>query len=598
MTKLDTSTTEWNLSPLLAGDDDPKISEYRQIIQAAASAFATRWRDRTDYLEQPAVLKEALGEYEALNRVEGADNEDLYFGLKSTLETNNTEITARLSKTEDFSKEIATQLQFFSINVGKIAEARQSVFLEDEALQPYKHWLERRFTTAKHVLTEAEERILMLKAGPAYSQWVRMTDTFLSKEEAEVLQADGTKKVVGMEQILSLVSDDDKRVRDSAAQAAQEIFARHAEVAEAEMNAVLSNKKIDDELRGYQRADQSRHISDDIDSEVVDALVEAAEGFYKVSQRFYDLKASLLRQKSLSYSERAVGYGAAKQQYSFDESAKLIHEVFASVDQQFADIFSSMLTNGQIDVFPRKGKTGGAFCAHHLPHQPVYVLLNYTNKLRDVATIAHEMGHAINAELINNTQNTLNVGVPMSTAEVASTFMEGFVFDRLFAEADAETELALRVGLMNDQVATIHRQIACYQFETALHHEYRQTGYVAKEKINELFAASMSAYLGKHAEGTDNWWVYWSHIRNYFYVYSYAGGLLIAKAMQAKVREDKNFIEKVKIFLSAGRSKSPKDIFADLGIDITDKAFWQQGLLEIEQQLEETEALAKKLGKI
>ena len=189
----------------------------------------------------------------------------------------------------------------------------------------------------------------------------------------------------------------------------------------------------------------------------------------------------------------------------------------------------------------------------------------------------------------------------MSTAEVASTFFEDFVFEHLLAEVDDQTRLSLLMSKLGDQISTIHRQVACYTFEQELHQSYREQGYLSSDEIGGIFQKHMSAYMGASVEkskGSENWWVYWSHIRSYFYVYSYASGLLISQSLQAKVRENSEFITKVKNFLGAGMSASPKQIFADLGIDIADKRFWLQGLEEMEKLLAETEKLARKLGRV
>jgi oligoendopeptidase F len=151
---------------------------------------------------------------------------------------------------------------------------------------------------------------------------------------------------------------------------------------------------------------------------------------------------------------------------------------------------------------------------------------------------------------------------------------------------------------LNSDVSTIFRQVACYRFEQELHQTFRAKGYLSKNEIGKIFLKHMKSYMGPtviQSPGAENWWVYWSHIRNFFYVYSYASGLLISKAMQNKVKQDPAFIEKVKVFLAAGSSASPKDIFAKMGIDITDKKFWTNGLTEIDGQLKEAEKLAKKL---
>ncbi len=598
MTKIDTSKTSWDLSPLLSGDDDPAIKDYRSAITAATDSFENKWRSDKRFTRDPAVLAEALKELEAWETLKGNGNEAFYFGLRSAQDTVDPKVKARDNQSTDFAKSIHNRLQFFNLRVGSIDANKQPAFLSAPELQPYKHWLERVFANAKYRLSEAEERIMMLKSTPAHSQWVQMTDTFISKEEREALHDDGKQAPANLEQLLNLASSDKKDVRDSAGAALSELFASYADVAEAELNAIMTNKKIDDELRGYARPDQARHIADDVDSSVVDALAEAVAAHGGVSERFYDLKAKLVGQSKLRYPERGVGYGSVNKQYTYDDSVQLVHEVFHELDPEFAEILKYMVEGGQLDVYPTKGKTGGAFCAGMSPTLPTYVMLNHANKLRNVTTLAHEMGHAINDELIAKHQTALNYGTPTSTAEVASTFMEDFVLERLMREADDDMKLVLRVEQLNDTFASIHRQIACYRFERQLHEAFRETGYMAKDRIDELFTGAMKSYLGKHADGAENWWVYWSHIRMFFYVYSYAGGLLISKSLQSKVRRDKAFIGKVKRFLSTGLSQSPKEIFADMDIDITDKGFWHEGLAEIERQLEETEALARKLGKL
>jgi oligoendopeptidase F len=228
-------------------------------------------------------------------------------------------------------------------------------------------------------------------------------------------------------------------------------------------------------------------------------------------------------------------------------------------------------------------------------------MLNHTDELKDVRTIAHESGHAINSELMKKRCDTLSCGMVLSTAEVASTFMEDFVTERLLKEADDEAKLSLMMDKLNEEISTIFRQIACYKFEQMLHKEFRNRGYLSKEEIGEIFQKNMAAYMGdavKMSPGSENWWIYWSHIRRFFYVYSYASGLLISKALQSKVRKNKSFIKDVKEFLASGTTDSPKNIFAKLGIDITKKEFWDNGLKEVEDLLDKTEAFARKLKKI
>ncbi|MEK6871400.1 MAG: M3 family metallopeptidase, partial [Nanoarchaeota archaeon] len=311
--------------------------------------------------------------------------------------------------------------------------------------------------------------------------------------------------------------------------------------------------------------------------------------------------AKLFGVEKLEYHERNVAYDAVDKEYSYEKSLQLIYKVFNNLDKTFSTILQNFVENEQIDVYPKKGKTDGAFCAHFLKKQPVYILLNHTNNLRDVTTLAHELGHGINDELMKLEQHALNFDTTLSTAEVASTFMEDFVLQELMHDADEETALSICMTKLNDDISTIFRQVACYSFEQELHKVFRETGFVSKETIGKLFQKHMAAYMGECVEqsaGSENWWVYWGHIRRYFYNYSYAMGLLISKALQRNVKTDKNFIENVKQFLSAGTSQSPQDIFKAMNIDISQKSFWDEGIKEIETLLTETEKLANKLGKI
>jgi len=594
--------TTWNLSPLFFSESDPAIEKQRPLIEKANKAFVTKWEKRNDYLKDATVLKEVLDEYEELLRNYNTDgNEGYYFWLRSMYDQTDQNIKARVAKIQDFSNRLSNALQFFELRLAKTEKKKQKEFLKHPKLAAYKHFLEKIFLYAEYNLSESEEKIMTLKSDPAYGKWVQMVSTFLSKEERESVTEDNGKEKRNLEQLLSLLSSTKKKVRDSAAAGVNDILIKHAEVAESEINAILSNKKVDDELRGMPRPDFSRHLHDDIETEVVDALIDTVAKRYEISQRFYKLKAKLLGVKKLAYHERNVDFISSSTKYTFQQAADLVYKVFSNLDQEFADIFQRFLDSGQIDIYPKKGKSGGAFCVYSLLTQPTYVLLNFTDNLRDVQTVAHEMGHAINNELMRMKQNSLNFGTPMATAEVASTFMEDFVLQEILKTADEKLRFNLLLSKLDADVGTIFRQAACYQFEQELHKTFREKGYLSHQEIGKIFQKHMFFYMGNAVEkssGSENWWIYWSHIRTYFYVYSYAGGLLISKSLQNKVKENKDFILDVKQFLSAGLSDSPKNIFGQLGINIADAAFWNRGLDEVEVALKEAEKLAKKLKKI
>lgn len=594
--------TEWDLTQLLNTTDEQSIKAYREEVQKSHDMFIKKWKDRTDFLHDPAILKKALDDYEALHRNHAmAGNLGYYYWLRSQIEDDNPEVKARYNQTEEFINNLSNSILFFTLSISKLDKRMQDKFLNDSLLSSYRHFLKRLFDESKYMLTESEEKILSLKSSPSHAQWVKMTAQFLSSDEREVLNEKKQKEKKTLPEIITLSTHRDKEIRDAAARAIHAIMKDYVQIAEAELNAIFTDKKIDDQLRGMKRPDEGRHVSDDIDSDVVDSLVEAVSHRFDISGRYYAFKAKLMGVKKLEYHERSVDYGDIDLSYTFEEMVSTVKTVMNNLDPQFGTLTRNFFDKGLVDVYPRKGKRGGAFCQHWLIDQPTYVLLNFTGKLNDVLTLAHEFGHGINNELIKTKQHALYFGTPLSTAEVASTFMEDFVHQHVTAGVSEEDRLSLMVAKLNDMVSTIFRQIACYRFEQELHHTFREKGYLSHQEIGKLFQKHMKSYMGEAVEqspGSENWWVYWIHIRSFFYVYSYSSGLLISKSMQRKVRQDKKFIEKVKAFLSAGLSASPKEIFSDLGIDIAEKLFWNEGLDEIEQLLNETEALAKKLGKI
>ncbi len=600
--------TEWDFSPLLI-KDDPDFQNYLKAVEEAYRTFIGKWKPRKDYLENPEILKEALDECELLaGEFSGGGKAGYYYSLKNQQDKNDIETKAKLEKISDKLVKLGNEIQFFHLNISKIPKIFQSKFIEHPKLRSYRNYLKNSFREAEHLLSDDEEKIMNIKSITSQEKWVSMVERLFSKEIRKIkARRDGKEKKENEEdknfwELLSLMSDTDKKTRDRAAELINEIISKNIVIAEEELNAILTDKKNNDELRKFLRPDEARHLGDDIEAEVVDSLIKTVTNNFDISKKFYELKARLFKVKKLGYHERNVPYGNIDKSYSYDESVNLIQEVFNDLDGEFGEIFGNFTTNGYLDVYPRKGKAGGAFCIHFGKNLPTYIMLNHTNRLQDVLTIAHETGHGINNELMRAKQNAINFGAPASTAEVASTFMEDFVLEKLLKETkDEELKLAIMMLKLNEDISSIFRQAACYNFERELHEGHREKGYLSKEEIGEIFRKHMGAYMGdavEQSEGSENWWAYWSHIRRFFYVYSYAGGLLISKSLQNAVKKDKLFISKVKEFLSAGTSDSPKNIFLKMGINIADEKFWLNGINEVRHLLEETEKLARRLGKI
>ena len=594
--------TIWDLTDLYENEHDPKIELDFEEVKNDYEAFVKKWVSRNDYLSDAKVLLELLNESEVLSRkhIETGGKPWYYFWLRRQLDDKDQLVKQKFNQLDEVSLQIDNKLLFMSLNLSKIPEAKQKEFLSNDSLSEYHHFLEKLFLTGKYTLSEKEEQLVNIFTKPGYVNWMDVVSEFLSKEEAKVFVDENKKEIQTLDQLFSLFKSPIKKVRDGAAKRAYEILNKHADLATAEMNSILSFNDSLKSLKKFERVDSPRHLNDDISSSVVDALIEAVNSNGKQALRLRSLRAKIMCVTKLKSYERSVELGKSTKKISVKESINIVDKALSNLDRDFGNLFRTMLTSGRIDFLPRKGKTSGGFCVSFSNTSSVYILVNHTNILRDVTTLAHEMGHALNFEL-SKKQKNVNYDVPLSTAEVASTFMEDFVFEELLKTASEEDKLYLLIKKLDEYIGTIHTQVSLYNFEKRMHEQFSVKKYLSKEEISSLFEEEinkMDRDVIDVVEGSKHSWVAWPHIRSPFYVYSYASGILISLSMQQKVKDDPKFIEKVKTFLEAGSSKSPRDIFNEMGIDITDKKFWSEGLKKVDLLLDEAEELAKKLGKI
>lgn len=580
--------TEWNLKQLYKSIDDPQIEKDIKISKEKVLSFIKKWKKNKEYLKDPQILKEALDDFEKLNEEPGIyDKPTYYFLLLNNLDQTDTKVKGKLNKLRKLSTDLHNQIQFFELNLSKVKKEQQEKILKSPLLKEYKHYLESLFKEGTFLLTDKEEKIFNLMGKTSHSNWVNMVSELLSKQKLEVLNEDNEKIEISYNEIAKYLNSQNKEVRDYAAKEFNKVNERYSEIAEFEINSVLERKQRSDEYRKVPRPDLLRHIGDDIESEIVDTLLEVVSNHFTIPQEYYRRKAKLLNQKKLGYHERNVPLGKIETEYGYDDSIELIRKTFKNIDVEFYNIVKGLSLNGQYDVFPKQNKSGGAFCITVSKKLPTFVMLNHNKKLYDVLTIAHESGHAIHSTM-SKTQNSLSSSYPTSLAEVASTFFEDFVLEEILKDADDDLRFNILAEKLNSDISSIFRQIAFYKFEKDLHREFRKRGYLSKEDISEIFCKHMTSYLGdavKKDAGMKNGWIYWSHLRMFFYVYSYASGLLISKGLQSMVREDGNNIQLVKEFLRAGSTKSPKDLFKGMGIDITKKDIWLRGIESIRKDL-------------
>ncbi len=588
-----------NLKILYSSPEDPAIQKDKEDAEAEVNKFITKRKWKKEFLKSAKKMKEALDEYEKLHNwnIQKPYN---YFYLKSLLNSWDKSIQAYLNQVHEHIVKVYNNITFFELDIAKITNEDQKRLLSDKLLLPYNHFLKNIFAWAKYNLWEEAEQVFSSMYKTSCSNRKDMLNNFLEKEEIKRENENEEKTQQTFEGLLTLAQNTNKKTRIEAAKHLNIILEKHSDLAEIEINSILEFKKQSDDLRKLPRPEIQTHLRDDIPTEVVDTLVETVHKHNQISQDFYKLKAQLLGQKKINYEERAVEIWKIKRDFSYNKWVKIVSEVFTKLHPKFMEIFSDFLREKRIDVYPNKWKSGGACQISFTKNLPNRVLLNYTNTINDVTTLGHEMWHAIHTILCRK-QNTLQSDYGIAIAEVASTFMEGFCLEEIRKDISQEDELTLLMQTLDQDISSIHRQIACYTFEQELHATFREKWYLSKETIWKLFVKHMKHYMGSasNLENAHNWWIYWSHIRSFFYVYSYAGGILIAKALQKKVKKDAWFIDiMIEEFLSKGSSSSPAEIFKNMGIDICDKNFRGSGLLEIQENLEQAQKLAKKIWKI
>ena len=585
-----TLKTEWNLQALYTSAKDPRIEKDIQDAEKKYKVFEKKYRNNRTYIKTEKALLRALTDYENLLGTLNLARPFMYFSYRKDLQSEDKEAESMLNTLSQRLAKLENSIIFFELDIAKIPSASQKKFLKGKSLKHFSYFLSCIWKRARHDLSESEEKILGLKALPSYTLWVQSFDTFLSSQTVTFQGVD-----ISLGEAMPKVSELPLKERRQLHALVIEKLKSISFFAESEINAIVINKKIDDELRGFSAPEDRTILSYQNDKKTVDALIQTVTSNFSISHDFYELKARLLKQPFLEYSDRAVGIGNNRKYISFEEGHALLSSVFAQADKRFSDILESFVRQGQIDVFPKKGKTGGAYCSGNT-NTPTFVLLNHTNTFDSAMTYAHEMGHAIHTEL-SKSQSPLYEHYSTATAEVASTFFETLFFDSIFETLSPQEKVIALHNRINDDIQTIFRQTACFNFEKEIHKHIREKGLVPKEQLALLMNNHMSSYLGravKLAPDDGYYFVGWGHIRRFFYVYSYVFGQIVSKALYAEYKKDKTYMEKIITFLSLGGSMSPEMIFKHIGIDVTKPDFFLAGLQSIKDDIKRLEELSSK----
>ncbi len=579
---------KWNLSDLFASYEDPQIDATLKDCHTRAETFAARFRVAMEHPETlttellVAALNELAQTYEALGRVGS------YSGLLYASDTTSPEYQNLEQTVEQRSTEIHNLLLFFEIQWLKTDDATAKRLIDDPALASYRHYLQSLRRYRPHTLSEPEEKIVNEKDNTGSNAFGRLFSEITSSLSF-TLEKDGQPAELNLSQILSLLHEPDRGLRQRAMETLYQGLSHHGQVLTFIYDTLIQDHLTMDRLRDYPNPMAPRHLSNEIDGAAVQTMMEVSEANYDLAHNYFRLKAKLLGLPRLALFDQYAPVGKEVRPFPYAQAREVILDAFDAFDPKFREIAGEFFAKNWIDAEIRKGKRGGAFCSSPSPLLHPYILCNYDDNLRDVMTVAHELGHGLHGSL-SRKQNYFNYYTPLTTAETASVFGEMLVFDYLLGQqTDPHVKVALLAGKIEDIFATVFRQNVLTRFEE-LAFSARKEKRLTSETIGKLWLDANGKYYGDAIDMPDGYKWGWSYIPHFihsrFYCYSYVFGQLLVLALYRMYKDEgKRFVPKYLALLEAGGSDTPENLLKSLGVDIQNREFWQKGFDEIRNLL-------------
>jgi oligoendopeptidase F len=590
----------WDLGDLYAGADDPRLTRDLDEARRRAEAFEASYRGQinTDTGPAPEFLLQALRELEGL--AELMDRPAVYAGLLHAAKTDDPPRGALLARTREARTAINKHLIFFDLEWAQLADGPARQLQSAPALARYRHYLEKQRAWRPHRLSEPEEKLLDEKAVTGRAAFVRLFDESVSSMTFPY-EHGGRVEPLSLQQTLAKLYEPDRSVRRAAADAVTKGLQENARLLTFIFNTLVLDHRGDCALRRFDGPMGPRNLDNEISQAVVDALLTAAERHHGTVQRYYRLKARLLGLETLYDYDRYAPLFPDMPECDWPTARRLVAQSYEAFSPQAGAVVREFFDKNWIDAALRPGKRGGAFSSSAVPSAHPYILLNYTDKLRDVMTLAHELGHGLH-QYLSRPVGYLQCDTPLTTAEMASVFGEMLTFARLQeVYPEPRTRLALLCSKVEDGFATVFRQVVLTRFEQELHRARREQGELTAEQINGLWLAANRPMHGDVVRLTDGfgwWWLYVGHfIHAPFYCYAYAfGELLVLALVQKSKQEGPAFVPRYLDLLASGGSDAPHRLLARLGVNVTDPAFWGLGLRLLDDMVSEAEGLAARVG--
>ncbi|MGZ4322709.1 MAG: M3 family oligoendopeptidase [Solirubrobacteraceae bacterium] len=593
--------TAWDLDPLVDGDGESGVDRQLDEAVTAASEFADRYAGKVGELDVNG-LAQAMHELERIHELLGRAAS--YASLRFSTDTADPTRGALLQRVQERGTEVETKLLFFDLEWAALDDNRADELLAraggvggsesgDDELEFCRHHLRTIRRYRPHLLSEKEEKLLTEKSISSQSAWAR-----LFGEVVAALRVDLDGDEVTLDVALSRLQLADRDTRKAAAEAVSKTLEPGLRTRAFIYNTLVYDKSVEDRLRSYPHWLASRNLANEASDESVMALIEAVRRRYDVPRRWYALKAKLMGLPKVADYDRMAPVLQEDVTFSFGEARDLVLDSYDAFAPEAGRITRRFFDEHWIDAPVRPNKRGGAFCSYTVPSVHPYVMLNYTARRRDVLTMAHELGHGLQAALAQP-QGVYHQGTPLTLAETASVFGETLVFERLLAAAETDDQrLSLLAERLDASMATVFRQMSMNRFEHLIHTRRRDEGELSTDRIGELWLDSQSEMFGDSVEITDGYRIWWSYIPHFIntpgYVYAYAYGQLLAlSAYRRFTQEGESFIPRYLELLAAGGSRSPEELGAIVGIDLADPGFWDAGLALIDAQLSAAEELAE-----
>ena len=582
---------EWDLSDLYPAMDSAELQADLDRATEMIARF-TRHEGTLSTLDGDS-LAAAIEEDQAVEMILGRIMS--YAGLLYQQNSMDAERAKFMGDMQARVTEMTQPAIFFGLELKRIEDAKlDAILAESAALRRFKPWIDQVRVWRPYQLSDDLEKFLHDQSVVGASAWNRLFDETMAGLQFDV---EGHAAPLGLSETLHLLSEQDRTAREAAGKALAAKLGENIRLFTLITNTLAKEKEIEDTWRKLPAPDHGRHLANQVEPEVVDALREAVTAAYpKLSHRYYAMKAKWLGLEKLEYWDRNAPLPETDdREIPWAEAQQTVMEAYAGFAPKMADLAQPFFEKGWIDAPVKPGKSPGAFAHPTVTDAHPYVLLNYLGKTRDVMTLAHELGHGVHQRLAAG-QGELLSRTPLTLAETASVFGEMLTFRKLLdAETDPTRRKMLLAGKVEDMINTVVRQIAFYEFERRVHAE-RRAGELTSERLGEIWMEVQEASLGPAinlAEGYETFWAYIPHfIHSPFYVYAYAFGDGLVNALYAVYEQGLDgFEDKYFEMLAAGGSLHHKELLAPFGLDASDPAFWDAGLNLISSMIDELEAI-------